>query len=314
MFATPAPMPDANASVDSAPVHAFRNSPGVINDVYSYAGSTTFPTSTYNGENYWVDVVFTPSQAPGQPTNVVATASNASAGVTWNAPASGGAVTSYVITPYIGSTGQPTTTVSGSPAPTSAIVTGLTNGTAYTFTVTASNATNGPPSAASNSVTPSVGAPAVPNGGFESGMTYWTAGGVVPPVASTVKSHSGTGSALLGVGSGPEPLGDSWLSHTVAVRAGSSTLTFWYWPSTADGLCTGSGCIWDWEEAEIRSTSGATLASIFRANSNAQAWTQVSFNMTPYAGQTVVLWFNVHLDGANPPDDTFVYLDDISVN
>src|SRR5262249_25191755 len=66
-------------------------------------------------------------------------------------------------------------------------------------------------------------------------------------------------------------------------------------------------------EAQVRSTSGATLASVFKGNSNAQAWTQVSFDMTPYAGQTVVLWFNIHLDGASPPDDTAVYLDDISV-
>ena len=35
--------------------------------------------------------------------------------------------------------------------------------------------------------------------------------------------------------------------------------------------------------------------------------------MTPYAGQNVVLWFNVHQDGANPPDDTWMYLDDVSL-
>ena len=35
--------------------------------------------------------------------------------------------------------------------------------------------------------------------------------------------------------------------------------------------------------------------------------------MTPYAGQNVVLWFNVHQDGASPPDDTWMYLDDVSL-
>src|SRR5262249_13520246 len=35
--------------------------------------------------------------------------------------------------------------------------------------------------------------------------------------------------------------------------------------------------------------------------------------MTPYAGQNVVLWFNVHQDQTNPPDDTWMYLDDVSV-
>ena len=36
--------------------------------------------------------------------------------------------------------------------------------------------------------------------------------------------------------------------------------------------------------------------------------------MTPYAGQNVVLWFNVHQDGASPPDDTWMYLDDVSLS
>ena len=35
--------------------------------------------------------------------------------------------------------------------------------------------------------------------------------------------------------------------------------------------------------------------------------------MTPYAGQTVVLWFNVHQDSSNPPDDTWMYLDDVTL-
>ncbi len=73
----------------------------------------------------------------------------------WTAPSNGGsAITGYTVTPYIGGTAEPATTVGGSA--TSATVTGLTNGTSYTFTVTATNAVgNGPASAASNSVTPS---------------------------------------------------------------------------------------------------------------------------------------------------------------
>jgi hypothetical protein len=29
--------------------------------VYAYGGSNTFPTSTYNNNNYWVDVVYSPA-------------------------------------------------------------------------------------------------------------------------------------------------------------------------------------------------------------------------------------------------------------
>src|SRR5262249_48480522 len=175
LFPHPAPMPDGNNSVDSAPLHALRNTPGTPNGVYGYASTSTFPTSSFNAENYWVDPVYVPAPPPGQATNVLASAGNAAAALTWNAPTSGGPVTSYIVTPYIGTTPQTPTTITGTPAPTTAIVTGLTNGTTYTFTVTASNPNgNGPASPASNAVTPSSAASLVQNGGFESALTFWS--------------------------------------------------------------------------------------------------------------------------------------------
>jgi hypothetical protein len=99
----------------------------------------------------------------------------------------------------------------------------------------------------------------------------------------------------------------------VVPSGGSSSLTFWYWPATTDEICTGSACTYDWQEAQIRTAGGATLASIIKTNSNARAWTPVTFNLSPFSVQTVVLWFNVHQDGAVPLDDTSMYLDDGSI-
>src|SRR5262249_55501834 len=159
-------------NVDSPPLHALRNTNGVVNGVFTYAGSSAFPTSSVNASNYYVDPVFTPetfNNPPGQVGNVSATAGYASANITWSAPTSGDPVTTYPITPYIGSAAQTPTTVSGNPAPTSAAVSGLTNGTTYTFTLTPSNpAGSGPESGQSNSVTPSASFVHVINGGFES--------------------------------------------------------------------------------------------------------------------------------------------------
>ena len=89
---------------------------------------------------------------PGAPTGVTAVRGDARAGVSWTAPVDdgGSAITGYTVT---ASPGGQTASVDG--ATTSAIVTGLTNGTSYTFTVRAANiAGTGPASAPSNAVTP----------------------------------------------------------------------------------------------------------------------------------------------------------------
>jgi hypothetical protein len=92
--------------------------------------------------------------APGAPT--IGTATNLGTGgavsVTFTAPASAGGspITSFTVTSSPGSV-----TASGASSPIT--VSGLTNGTAYTFTATATNAQGtGPASAASNSVTPTL--------------------------------------------------------------------------------------------------------------------------------------------------------------
>ena len=303
--------------LNSPPLHAIQDTNGTVNGVFAHSSSSTFPTSAGDGSNYWVDPVFTPqtfTTPPGQATNVNATAGYASANLSWNAPTSGDPVTTYTITPYIVSTAQTPTTVTGNPAPTTAVVSGLTNGTTYTFTVTASNpAGSGPASAQSNAVAPSASIVHVINGGFENGLTGWTTGGVAPPTASSTQFHSGSASALLGtVSPAIEPSGDSTLSQTVAIpSSGKTTLSFWYWPATTDNLCSGSGCgAYDWQEAQIQSTSGQ--ATVFLSNSNSQTWTHVTFDMTPYAGQNVVLWFNVHQDGGGDP--TWMYLDDVTLS
>jgi len=104
-----------------------------------------------------VHMTAAPPTAPAVPTGVTAVAGNGSASVTWTAPANGGSpITSYTVTPYAGTTALPSTTVTGTPPVPAATVPGLTNGTAYTFTVAATNAVGtSSASAASNAVTPS---------------------------------------------------------------------------------------------------------------------------------------------------------------
>jgi hypothetical protein len=166
--------------------------------------------------------------APGMPTSVSGTRGDSKVSVAWTAPASNGGAT---ITGY---------TVTSSPEDKTCItsgaltceVTGLTNGTAYTFTVTATNAagTSGP-STPSAAVTPRApGPPGAPTAvsavaGDKEAQVSWTAptdDGDSPITGYTVTSSpspTGTGSAL---------------ASTAAVSAGTCT-------TTGETTCTVTG-------------------------------------------------------------------------
>jgi hypothetical protein len=113
----------------------------------SFTITATDANSVTGSANYAMTV---DASVPGAPTIGSATAGDTQATVSFTAPASdgGAAITGYTVT---ASPGGATATGSASPI----TVIGLTNGTAYTFTVTATNtAGTGDPSSASNSVTP----------------------------------------------------------------------------------------------------------------------------------------------------------------
>ena len=62
--------------VDNPPLHLLADGVSGANGVFTYAATSTFPTSTYAKSNYWVDVAFTPT-APSTTTTSSSTSTTA---------------------------------------------------------------------------------------------------------------------------------------------------------------------------------------------------------------------------------------------
>jgi len=143
--------------------------------------STCDVTGLTNGVTYTFTVVATntvgssvpsfasgdivPATVPTAPTNVVAVSHDGEVWLSWSAPIDDGGlrVTSYDVTTLVGGVApDPPVTCSVNAPLLACIVTGLTNGTAYTFTVTATNGVGlSPASVATGEVTPAK-APSAP--------------------------------------------------------------------------------------------------------------------------------------------------------
>jgi len=140
------------STATSATVTGLTNGTAYTFEVYAVNSDGTGPVSAASAP-------VTPATLPGAPTIDSATAGNASVALAWTPPADDGGspVTGYLITPSVG---DPVTVGNV----TSYVVTGLTNGTPYTFTVAAINAMGtGDASVASTEVTPAATAPGAPS-------------------------------------------------------------------------------------------------------------------------------------------------------
>ena len=296
--ASPAPS-QVSFAVDGTTVATVTSSP------WSYSWNSA---SVANGSH---SITATAVNSCGSTTStaVSVTVSNSSTTYAISGTVSG-AVSSGVAVALSG-TSSATATTSSSGAYT---FSGLANGS-YTVTPSLSGYTFSPASTSvtvnganqtginftSSAVAPSSG---VVNGGFESGLAGWTAGGVVAPTQVSNAHHSGSYSAKITGGSSS---GDSTLYQDVAIPAGGGTLTFWYYPVSPDTIS------YDWQEMDITNTSGTVLATPLKVCSNGSAWTSVTYNMVSYAGTTVRLMFKVHDDGYSG-DTTYMYVDDVSLS
>jgi uncharacterized repeat protein (TIGR03803 family) len=273
-------------------LHSFNNTDGAEpHGSLTLAGSTLYGM-TNKGGALGYGTIFSMSVTPGAvvpgaPTIGTATAGNALAKVNFTAPTSSGgsAITSYTVTSNPGNI-----TAKGHASPVT--VKGLTNGTAYTFTVTATNKIGtGNPSGPSNKVTPAT-VPRAPTIGLAvpdnasarvnftlsasdggSAITLYTAKsypggltatGVGSPIKVTGltngKTYTFTVRATNGIGDGP------WSKHSNKVK-----------PATIPGAPTIG-----------TATAGNALAKVyFKAPASNGGSRITSYTVTPSEGQAV---------------------------
>lgn len=214
----------ANGTTTSATVAGLTNG-----TAYTFTVTATNPAGTSAASNPSNSV--TPAAPPGAPSNVTASGGMGQATVTWTAPPSnGGAITGYTVT---STPGALTSTVGG--GATTATVVGLTNGTSYTFTVTATNwAGTSAPSAPSNAVTPGITV-----------RTYYYANGLRFAVAVngvfTYLGSDGLGSGDVALGTGGSATAVTLFAPYGSVRFASGTMPSDYGftgqhTDTSDGL------------------------------------------------------------------------------
>jgi titin len=277
----------------------------------------TFTVAAINGVGTSVESApsgtITPTQAttPGVPTGVVGTPKDGAVALAWTAPSSDGGspLTGYQITPYIGSTAQPALTVPATS--TSTTVNGLTNGTAYSFTVAATNAVGtGSPSAASAAVSPAPALSQYTNvvfaDGFESGgLGYWNGTqGTGTATVTNVAAHTGAFGLRVTTLESQYELVAKNLSAPLA----DSVTTFWVRPGNGVGASTmaqardlsSSLHMWDLMYDGTRhgflfypyTSTGST--EIFTGSDTVPAgvWTKVSIQYTATAGGGAQIYVN----------------------
>ncbi len=175
----------------------------------------------------------------------------------------------------------------------------------------------------------------VANGGFEAAAAWTFAATGNPAGYSTAQAHSGARAVRLGVvpagaTGAPDgapavaqnetgrrnllgelaPLGASYSTayQTIAIPATAETvtLTLWRRPGTQ---ATSS----DFQRVMLlKPGSYSVIATVFKSLTTATAWQSVTFSLTPYRGQSLVLYFEVYNDDISAGARTWMYVDDVS--
>jgi hypothetical protein len=144
------------------------------------------------------------------------------------------------------------------------------------------------------------------NGAFEYGLAGWHPSANTLPIRIVGSPAFSPPNALqLGTQS-QQAKSYSSVRQYVAIPAGNqATLQFWTWTWSEPNAGA------DRQEAILLAPNNAVIAILWRTLRNDQAWRQVAVDLTPYAGRTVAIYFNVSNDGAG--GRTAMFLDSVQL-
>jgi hypothetical protein len=237
--------PAANGSaVTSYTVSAVPTTGATVSRSFASSARTATLTGLVNGRTYTLQVravglfgasspavsgPVTPLGLPGAPTGVTGVRGDTVVNLSWTAPATdgGSAITGYQVQVRIGGVVVRTDPPVGNVTNTQ--VTGLTNGTAYTFRLLALNAFgSSAASAASASVTPAT----VPNAPVIAAVTQGAAGGTLTANVSWTAPTFNGGSAITTYTVRAFAVGGSTPLQAVTVTSGTRNRTFTFSTAT----------------------------------------------------------------------------------
>ena len=187
-------------------------------------------------------------------------------------------------------TPTPTSTPTGGPTPTPTST--PTGGPTPTPTVT-------PPPVSGNIIA---------NGDFETDAG-WVFGATRCPGAYSMQVvHAGARSARLGIVDGSDCYSYSsvWQAVTIPADARRATLTYWVYPLSSDTFPH------DVQMVLVLNRRFRIVSNVERTLSDARQWFQRSYDMTPFAGRTVYVYFGV-FNGGRTGKPSAMYVDDVAL-
>lgn len=146
------------------------------------------------------------------------------------------------------------------------------------------------------------------NGGFEADAGWQLGPSPVMPQYVTYTRHGGYRSLSLGITSGANIESFSSARQTVSIPASAPQvlLSFWFY-AMADSPATT-----DYMEVVLLDATGVAIVNKpWLSHNDSRVWNQLTFDLTPWRGQTVQLYFNVYNDGVG--GRAAMFLDDISL-